>query len=71
MHVLSSSLGGVVFPSSIDSAASPIQSTLKGHGGSMSLFSIHIPTADNWDDFLMQIKISESRLVSSIKMVTE
>ena len=63
MHVLSSNMGGVVFPSSIESSTSPIQSTLKGHGGTISLFSMHIPTADNWDDFIRQIKDIEFNLI--------
>ena len=70
MHVLSSNMGGIVFPSSMESFTSPIQSTLKGHGGSMSLFSIYIPTADNWGDFIRQIKDIESNFIEKLKIIS-
>ena len=70
MHVLPSNIGGLLYPSKSEPPATLIQSTLKGYGGTMTLFPVHIPVVDNWNDFLQQIKSSESKLISDIENIT-
>ena len=66
MHVLSSNIGGLLYPSKAESSTTLIQSTLKGYGGTMILFPIHIPVVDNWNDFIQQIKVTETRLINDL-----
>jgi 5-methylcytosine-specific restriction endonuclease McrBC regulatory subunit McrC len=66
MHVLSSNIGGLLYPSKAESSTMLIQSTLKGYGGTMILFPIHIPVVDNWNDFIQQIKVTETRLINDL-----
>lgn len=66
MHVLSSNIGGLLYPSKAELSTTLIQSTLKGHGGTMILFPIHIPVVDNWNDFIQQIKVTETRLINDL-----
>ena len=66
MHVLPSNMGGLLYPSKAEPPVTLIQSTLKGYGGTMTLFPIHIPAVDNWNDFLYQMKVVENKLINDL-----
>ena len=66
MHVLSSNMGGLLYPSKAEPPVTLIQSTLKGYGGTMNLFPIHIPAVDNWNNFLYQMKVVENKLINDL-----
>ena len=68
MHVLPSNIGGLLYPSKSEPPATLIQATLKGYGGTMTLFPIHIPVVDNWNDFLQQIKVAENQLINDLSI---
>lgn len=69
MHVLPSNMGGLLYPSKAEPPVTLIQSTLKGYGGTMTLFPVHIPAVENWNDFLHQIKIVENKLVNDLVVI--
>ena len=59
-------MGGLLYPSKAEPLVTLIQSTLKGYGGTMTLFPIHIPAVDNWNDFLYQMKVVENKLINDL-----
>lgn len=66
MYIEQASRGGLVYPC-ISSDVSTQQASLRGYGGSITLYGMSIPQSNtSWPDFITQIKQSEDILMRQI-----